>query len=259
MNNFDCKYTMKCRDFLFSWTGNKDREIQNIINFMTDNNIDIDKYTNIIESFGGSFSFIRFLKRQGINKTYIVNDIDNLLIDCYKTMSDPLQNKITINLIHECTKDIDKEKYKQIINENNVKSYILKHSYYNIRPGLFPSRTTNINFDRLSNFVSFSDINFMCVDWMQIIETYKDDDKTFIFLDPPYFLSCNDAYSHGLTDIFFDMLEIFKSYKCRIIGVINYHKLISTFMTYNGISHVIHDVTYTSSKKKVKHIYFTNI
>ena len=65
---------------MFSYFGNKDNEIINII----ENVPNMDDIDIIIEPYCGSFALIRYLIDIYPNKTYICNDNDKMLIDTYK-------------------------------------------------------------------------------------------------------------------------------------------------------------------------------
>ena len=78
---------------LFSYFGNKDNEMKEIIKHIPNmNNTDI-----IIEPYCGSFALIRYLLTIYPNKTYICNDNDEMLIKVYKTLQNNAKCKELIN------------------------------------------------------------------------------------------------------------------------------------------------------------------
>ena len=97
----------------------------------------------------------------------------------------------------------------KIASENNLLSWIIIHKIYAIRPGLFPSdRQMIITFNFLKecpiiNFLRTEQISFLNIDAINIINQYKNSKKCFIFLDPPYLLSCNDFYKNAKVNISF--------------------------------------------------------
>jgi site-specific DNA-adenine methylase len=222
------------KTFLFSYFGNKDRECKEIYNFL-------EKYVNecdtFIEPFGGSFAFIRYLiNNKKINKKYIVNDNDNLLIKCYNEYkneeTNEENNKRLLELYEECKND--KTKYKEFVKVKEVPNHILKHVYYNIRPGLFPSanRVVNMtnNINRIKNFTNYKDVTFVCGDGFDLIEKYKDDEKAILFLDPPFLLSCNSYYSDSQIERVIELLKNFNKYKCLILLTLGNHILYTALL-----------------------------
>ena len=102
--------------FLFSYSGNKDREMNQILTFIPS----LDNINIIIEPFGGSFSLIRHLYSQYPEKKFIVNDNDKKLIDIYEAMIDPIKNENIINDIKVMMENITKIKnhFNKYFNEN---------------------------------------------------------------------------------------------------------------------------------------------
>ena len=71
-------------------------------------------------------------------------------------------------------------------------------------------------------------------DYLHIIDIYKDNENSFLYLDPPYLDSYNSGYgtyqnkSHDEnlkiidnTEMFFKILDILKNGKCKILFSIN--------------------------------------
>ncbi len=74
-------------------------------------------------------------------------------------------------------------------------------------------------------------------DWKEIMEQYKDNEKAFIYLDPPYLNSFNESYTQynknknskiddddiiiDNTKIYIDILDYLENSKCKIIFSIN--------------------------------------
>ena len=82
---------------LFSYFGNKDNEMGDIIkNLPNMNHID-----TIIEPYCGSFALTRYLLTMYPNKKYICNDNDELLIKTYK---------VTYGLPQQCSAAVRNEK-----------------------------------------------------------------------------------------------------------------------------------------------------
>ena len=96
----------------------------------------------------------------------------------------------------------------KIASENNLLSWIIIHKIYAIRPGLFPiDRKMIITFNFLKecpiiNFLRTEQISFFNIDAINIINQYKNNKNSFIFLDPPYLISCNDFYKDAKVNVY---------------------------------------------------------
>ena len=136
---------------LFSYFGNKDREIETIMNNLPDmNNIDI-----IIEPYCGSFSLIRHLILLYPDKKYICVDNDEKLIKTYNDIiDDDKYNKIANNLKN--TEIKTKEEYNIYRKINTTESYIYYHSVYALRPGLFDRKHFKMNKNDLLKLEKFN-------------------------------------------------------------------------------------------------------
>ena len=146
---------------LFSYFGNKDREIEKIMENLPDmNNIDI-----VIEPYCGSFSLIRNLILLYPDKKYICVDNDKKLIKTYiDIIDDDKYNKILNNL--ENTEIKTKEEYNIYKKLNTTESYICYHSVYSMRPGLFDRKHFKMNKNDLLKLETFTkynkNIEFIC-------------------------------------------------------------------------------------------------
>jgi site-specific DNA-adenine methylase len=254
----DTKHTAKWRDYLFSWSGNKSREVGTILEVMDKNGIKLEDVDTVAEVFGGSFAFIRFLVRNGVTKRYRVSDMDSNLIGAYQAMADEKTNGETIEALRAATVDLDQAKYKGLVKQPGLVGYLVKYGLCGMRAGAWPGPGKSINYERMAGFTKFAQVEFTACDAFARLEELKDDPRALVFLDPPYFLSSNDFYMAGLTDAFFKLIDNRKAYKCRMVFVINDHLLTRAFMQVRGIPVVEADVTYSRSKTKTKHLYFTN-
>lgn len=61
-------------DFYFPWFGNKRKELDKFIGL-----INVDKYDTIVEPFGGSLSFSRYIFDKYPNKKLLISDSDDKL------------------------------------------------------------------------------------------------------------------------------------------------------------------------------------
>ena len=255
----DTRYTAKWRDYLFSWSGNKDREVGTILETMAKAGIRLEDVDTVVECFGGSFAFIRFLIRNKVAKRYVVNDVDSNLIGAYQAMSDAKVNGPIVESLKAATAEMDAVKYKETIKRADLVGYLVKYGLCGMRAGSYPGPGKTIGYERMEGFTRFAGVEFTVADAMAKLEEFKDDPRALVFLDPPYFLSSNDFYAAGLTDAFFKLIDNRKAYKCRIVFVINDHLLTRAFIQTRGISIVEVPVKYNRSKKETMHLYFTNV
>lgn len=259
--------------FYFPYVGGKSKELKYIYKYC-----DISKYDVIIEPFCGSsaFSYDVFLKDH--NKTFILNDINktliNLLSDIKKNTSKKYINYCSGNWIQGKT---TKEEYEKIINKDCLESYFYKNKIYNIRTGLYPlKKSFKFNYNeyiKLDSFYMSDNVFLYNEDYKNIIEKYKDNEKAFIFLDPPYFLSFNSSYTKNgsgfggnemskkeYTDPTKEYIYIrnaLTNYKCKILIIINDCELLKDY--FNLFYKESYGKEYQITKKKSKHMVISNI
>ena len=219
--------------FFFSYAGNKREEVEHIYNKLDLNNID-----TIVEPFCGSCAVSYYIWTQNKDKNYkyILNDLDNNLIDLlrlikdgnYKDVEDDVNKKREEILTYGDDMDKAKKKYLEYIKNGTVNCYFIGHKYYTLRPGLFPIKnfnTFNKNIDLSSypvyEFITTADIELYNEDANKIIDKY-DNDKSFIFLDPPYIASCNNFYSTDTGENIGNIYEKLyykklNNFKCKIM------------------------------------------
>ncbi len=251
---------MSKKDYLISWDGNKDKECEFVSHLLYNKNMHIDSFDEVIEGFGGSFAYTRYLIRErherGRYQPYFkhtVYDIDDQLINTYKAMidnqnndiCDDIDNKMDVLTDDKIPIDERKQRYNEIIKEKTPTAFLIKHLYYAIRPGYFPTaKKVNIPYERLRNFTKFSYVNFICCDFYSVLNKYKDNRKAFLYLDPPYFLTCNSTYLKGLTQQFFYLIDTLSEYQCTILLIINNHFLINSYLKSKNIEFSILNVKY---------------
>ena len=116
----------------------------------------------------------------------------------------------------------NKEKYIEVVNkvkDGDYVAYIFGNKYCSIRPYLYPLKPgkKNRNFDKFDKapfikFIRNEKVITSSKDAMDLYIEYKNDEKCFIFLDPPYYLdgdskmfkgmypNCNFAIHHNSFD-----------------------------------------------------------
>ena len=98
-------------------------------------------------------------------------------------------------------------------------------------------------------------------DYINIFNKYKNDEKAFIFIDPPYLFSDNSRYFpqnefKDMTSIIIDILELLKTAKCKVMLIIN--KLNILEYLFKDFIRGEYIKTYSLTKKKMKHLIITN-
>ena len=243
---------------LFSYFGNKDNEIETI----SKNIPNMDQIDVIIEPYCGSFALVRKLLLIYPDKKYVCNDNDELLIKTYKAIQDDKQFEELIEF-YKSFEIQNKEHYDIFKKENSIRSFLFIHIIYRVRYGLYDKDKHKFNdrdFNRLIHFnKNYKNIEFICGDAKNIIEQYKNNSRAFMFLDPPFLLTCS-FYKMPMLDYFFDMMKDVNNCKSKILAVCGDHFLviyffkyyniktkISTKMNYRGRKNNTHDNFYVSN------------
>ena len=260
-------------DFYFSYAGNKRTEIKEFIEL-----VDLNKYDNIIEPFGGSLAFSRYIYNVDNTKNFFVCDInDELTYFCnnfYKNKDNIIKD--CLNIINNINNKDDYLLYindvKKIDHNDFLNYYLILRTYYCIREGLYPTnhrKPQYKNFNEKTNIVNkfFENVEYKCQDYMIYMEQFKDDEKALIFLDPPYINSFNDFYKNQNIGIkeqkntFSTLWEYLYNFlnncKCKFILIVNdnfFMQLAFSKWFYKKYSKI-----YQVKKGKDNHNIFTNI
>jgi site-specific DNA-adenine methylase len=219
--------------FFFSYAGNKREEVEHIFNKLDLNNVD-----TIVEPFCGSCAVSYYIWSQNKDKNYkyILNDLDNNLISLlrlikygnYKDVEDDVNKKREEILTYGDEMDKAKKKYLEYVKNEKINGYLFGHKYYKMRPFTFPmnelhrlNKKLDLSSYPMYEFITTADIELYNEDANKIIDKY-DDDKSFIFLDPPYIASCNNFYStdtgENITNIYQKLTDKkLSNFKCKII------------------------------------------
>jgi site-specific DNA-adenine methylase len=261
-------------DFYFSYAGSKRKEIREFIDL-----IDLNNYENIIEPFGGSLAFSRYIYNLYPNKNFFVSDInDELIYFCnnfYKKKEYIIDNAII--KINEINNKIDYDNYinknQQMDNDENFLTwYLLRRSYYNIRQGLYPSNNRKPKFikynDKTINVDNFfKKVEYKNQDYKIYMEKFKNDESALIFLDPPYINSCNEFYSNqniktkDINKQFDELWEYLYNYfnncKCKFILIVNDNFFMR--LSFSKWFKKSYHKKYEATKKETRHNIFSNI
>jgi len=236
--------------FIFSYAGNKRCEYPEIRK-----SADLANVETIIEPFCGSGSFSFFVARDNPKKyKYILNDLDENLIKLYELMKDPEKFKSLQDEMNEVAKDLDKKKYNAL--EGLIRYFIHNKICYRM-VGLFPLNYIYKPFDLekcpIVQFVRNEDVKFSNIDGVELIEKYKDNEKVFIFCDPPYLLSDAGFYDAVYKDTTLNIYEyIYKNdlrdFKSKIL--LTLEKNLFVRLLFDKYKKTEFDKRYTGIKKR---------
>ena len=158
---------------------------------------------------------------------------------------------------------MNKDKYDKIAKEDDFLSWIIIHKFYAIRAGLFPINKkiiTTFNYLKecpIIKFLRSEEIIFHNKDGVEIINEYKNNDHNFIFLDPPYLISCNDFYANAKVNVYEYLYENqINNMKALIILCLESNWIIK--LLFNNQVKKEYSKLYQSSKKKTTHLIISN-
>ena len=221
------------------------------------------EYEIIVEPFCGSCAFSLNLFPDCEKYDYHFNDLDEDLFILLNNINEYLEFE---KRIHEQFEEFRKENHEHFSHTwlNTVKNIDSKFTKifvnkYFIRGSLFKHKTNfNVNPNHINIFDKATKTN---VNYKQVMEMYKDNDKALLFLDPPYLFSNNSSYipqadDTDSTDIIIYILEYLRVCKCHVILIINDLKI----LRYLFKDFIKSDYTrvYQLTSKKMKHIVITN-
>lgn len=255
---------MSKSQFIINYVGTKFRESKHL-------DIDIDKYDTIIEPFGGSFGYSRYLwlnKDNCKDKKYIIYDTNKELIDLYNHLKETdielflkEYNSLCDNVFDLFKTGKDKSQIKtkdsiKWIDENvynkhlkflliqNIKSSPISRVYWKL----------NIVFKDM-----FKCCDFIYADFTTIDLSIYDNQKTLFYLDPPYAFECNTFYKNNDEDTLYKniwerLIDLFKSDKFNCILIHSYNYLVDYI--FKEYSYQEYDIKYGNTGNIRKHIVY---
>ena len=248
--------------FLIPYAGNKRQEVERIYN-----TLDFENAEYIIEPFCGTSALSFYIWKthpRGGEFKYILNDNDKLLISLYRVAMDDMKWLEFINTINNICFNgddfVEKNEYKDIVNQPTLEAYYIKNKYYNMRPGIYPANKTTkrqlVNYcDEFRTFLKTANIELINGDALELFKEYKDFNNAVVFIDPPYMNLYNSFYECGGGDIYEYLGTYGGKPECKFCCVINDTWIARIiFKKYNIIEY---NKTYEMTKRKVKHLLIT--
>jgi hypothetical protein len=245
------------------YAGNKRNECEDLYKRIEKH---IKDDTVFIEPYCGSCAVSYYIWLKHPNLKFILNDGDKFLFEMYKLM----KNETEINKLNEwynklMEEKITKERYKEIIKEDNFYGEYLKRKFYRLRPGMYPEVKGKICFTKkdireygIYNFFNNANIEYKCIDAVELIKQEKDKKNNIIFIDPPYINTYNKDYNYeGNGNIYeYCFKNNINKFNCVLFGILETNWIISLLFPNNIIYQ--YDKKYEQSKKKTTHLIIAN-
>ena len=241
-------------------TGSKQNDIKYFQHLLPTRNI---KY--IVEPFGGSFQVIKQFYRDCNMYNFHINDLDKCLYYTYKNYDkfifiDKFMTEYkndNPNLISKDYINVLKNKMNELEYATEIQTYIV---YRIIIKGCMVKINKTNNYDPNETKI-LNSARFTNIDYIDVMEEYKDNENAFIFLDPPYLFSDNSSYNPqrldtDMTDIIIKIKHYMDTSKCKIMLVIN--KLAILEWIFKDYIKGDYDKTYILSRKKNVHLIICN-
>lgn len=248
--------------FYIPYFGNKRKEMTDLYPYLDFKNIN-----TIVEPYAGSCAISFYIAQQKSGLTYILNDNNTYLKLMYEILIDEEKTKIFENEFNDVLKDIKtKEQYCEITKQKSLIGWLIRHKYYNIRPGLCPfgyNGKETLNPIKLESYpiVQFfrnNKIIFLCEDAIKVYEQYKNNKKCMILMDPPYISTCNDFYlDHNMNIYEYLYHNDIAKQKAKVYLILENIWIIKLLFQKNFMLFE-YDKTYEVSKNKTTHIIISN-
>jgi hypothetical protein len=204
--------------------GNKSKDIKLFCQYLPNE----EEIETVCEAFAGTFALIR-CKYPNV-KNLVCADNDTKYTSRLKNIFEDLDGYY-----------IEKKRLNDICNDKTNSNKIMKNEIKkesNKYFELVDFMSGSFGMRKLSEILKYDDLKIIYDkikwynDFKKLFNNYKDDKNAFIFLDPPYFASDNKTYYNAeyknidghLTDntaMYIDILNYFKTCKCKLMMVIN--------------------------------------
>lgn len=255
---------MKQNHFFIPYFGNKRQEVERIYNEIKD---ELPKYKTIIEPFCGSSALSYYISTKHPKQfKYIINDNNENLIKLYKLSKNKEEfDSMVDELVKIKDIAINKEEYNKIVlkaNDGDFNSWIYINRVFFMRVGCFPTTKHVKNIEIMKDvpileFMRNEDIEILNNDALEVYDKYKNDKKTFIFLDPPYFDTDNSHYIDPTISIYEKIVNdnILKN-KALICICVKHNWIIN--LLFKQCKMIKYGFKYQTTKKDIEHVIIIN-
>jgi site-specific DNA-adenine methylase len=254
------------RSFFFSYVGGKSRDLKHITPFINLSNIE-----TVVEPFCGSCAFSTHNIKNNIK--YVMNDNDKELIkflNCVKNGGFSECCQYYNNTFNLCIEEMKPSTYFRELVKNKGRTvgeyFLLKRIGKNM--GMCNLRARKVEEEEYAHLVNFfKNAEVTNNDYIQVFDKYINDEKAFLFLDPPYLDSCNVFYRNfneksknkiifDNTKMYIDILHLLRYAKCKVLLIINGNAL--TKYIYSGFIRGEYTKCYDLTKKITTHLIVCN-
>jgi len=262
---------MPTPQFILNYTGGKYNESKH-----TDVlNIDYSKYDTVVEPFGGSFGFSRYLyyKLGHTHLNFQIYDVNQNLIDFYNHLKQMIIEDTHEAFFEEYRKEVKKlheacpynDLKKNLLNSKKLSQYMKTYEHSDVfikwlirhNHVFISSMIRNATYKHNAGFTEiFKQCDFICVKCEDIPPEILYDEKTLIYLDPPYLVTDNSAYDtqFNLNDVFEMIEQLLTHANCLMVHQYNF----LLCRAFKDIKQYTYKKTYGSSKR-VDHIIFHHL
>lgn len=263
---------MTVQKFPILYIGNKYRETKKHIPNLK---IDFSRYKTIIEPFGGSFGFSRYVFYDlGLtNMNYVIYDNDERLITLYTNIQTAILNDTIGDHIKEYNNHMQyladnhtHNEKKKLLKGVAVREYIQKNDsvfgpicrdifyYYfkNSHIHVYRFLDSEIGFSELFKRATFVHCKYEDIP----METLQDK-NTLVYYDPPYLVSANNKYLTGFSidTIFRKMFSLFNDSNNQLLV---HEQSVFLDLIFKCSTHVYNKTYSITNKRRTNHcIYYT--
>lgn len=226
--------------FYFAYMGCKRAELQ----FIDDLKLNPDDYDIIVEPFAGSCALsLELASRPGwANKKFAICDLDTELIALWRY----IRANGADSLYEYCATRLNDTHWLATREKEKKGEFLGPLDYFYMRktgghrgsmimkPTRWSKLTKGPHHDATTAFFQSPNVDFILGDWSECIEKFANNPRALIFLDPPYFDSCNqlyqsmrnkrtdaDGYVTDITGLYIEMREVLQNSLARVISITN--------------------------------------
>jgi site-specific DNA-adenine methylase len=262
---------MNMNDFYYKFAGNKRRELHHISDIVEKI---LPSVSIVVEPFGGSASFSRWLYKSRKDITYKISDVDKELVYfCNTFHTDP--EGILARAIQLTSEIQDNDTFKETWKrykagqtpEEDRAAYLLLFKKWCGASSLPTYCAQRPKYRKYLEWTATSSEFFRAVPYemrhfKEVLDEYKDNPAALLFLDPPYLSTSNEWYyfkdkpTNGMSAnemMWQSIRDVFENGKCRVILIVKHdmwmdllfakYKATSYAKKYEGSKAcVVHDV-----------------